>query len=156
RDRDRDRGRGERRAAPVEPVDDIDPFGILPPRGEDRPRDRGEDRPRDRSEDRPRDRGEDRPRDRDRGRERERPDHAVRGRRDRSEPPARRFGEGLADQGEEPEPIRRDVIPSPERYPLWEEPSDRLAAPSEPEPIPSPERRIAEVVDWDREIGWER
>src|SRR5262249_31507259 len=30
RERDRDRGRGERRAAPVEPVDDIDPFGILP------------------------------------------------------------------------------------------------------------------------------
>src|SRR5215475_9300339 len=44
------------------PPEEIDPFAIRPPRGEDRPRDRGEDRPRDRGEDRPRDRGEDRPR----------------------------------------------------------------------------------------------
>jgi ribonuclease E len=149
RDRDRGRGREERRGAPAEPLDEIDPFGLLSSRGEDRPRERGEDRPRERGEDRPRERGEDRPRERgedrprERGRERERPDQSVRGRRDRSEPPRRRFGEGLTDRGEEPEP------PPVERFPSWEAPASE---PSEP----SPEPPVADARDWDREIGWER
>ncbi len=145
RDRDRGRGRGERRA-PSEPVEDIDPFEPpSPPRAEDRPRDR----------------------DRDRGRDRERPDLSVRGRRDRSEPPRRRFGEGLTDQGEEPEPWGPEPEPEPQpepqpepRFGVEKHPEEPMAARAEPEP----EARAEDLIGWrgalqrdpDDAIGWER
>ena len=75
------------RPEPLEPP----PGGMppAPPRLEERPRERGRDR------------------DKDRGRERERPDLSIRGRRDRSEPPPRRFGEGLVEPPEcRLEPVR--------------------------------------------------
>jgi ribonuclease E len=99
RDRERGRGRDDRRRGVAADAGDS-PSGPPPgaPWDEDRPRDRG--RP-------PRDR------DKERGRERERPDLSIRGRRDRSEPPQRRFGEGLVEPAEPwPEPA-----PPPEAAP---------------------------------------
>ncbi len=128
---DRNRGRDPRRRPPGPgPVDpSFGPPPVEPPRlddFDDRPRGPDRDRSRDRPfgpppiepphiedfDDRPRGpddrpRGPDRDRNRDRPRERERPDLSIKGRRDRSEPKPRRFGEGLVSQPEpwpEPEP----------------------------------------------------
>ena len=94
RDRERGRGRDDRRRPP--PQSPHDPQAGPPPSAPPSPP---------RPDDRPRDRGRP-PRDRDpeRGRERERPDLSVKGRRDRAEPPPRRFGEGLVEQPVEPWP----------------------------------------------------
>ncbi len=92
----------------------LEPPRLEPPRIEDR----YSERPRDPQRDPQRDRD----RNRDRPRERERPDQSVRGRRDRSEPPPRRFGEGLVSQPEpwpEPEPPLDPV--SPQSEPLFEQ-----------------------------------
>ena len=92
RDGDRNRGREPRRRPPA--PDLVEPsFG--PPLADPLDIDKPGERPRDRD------------RNRDRPRERERPDLSIKGRRDRSEPPKRRFGEGLISQPEpwpDPEP----------------------------------------------------
>ena len=95
---------------------DPPPGGVptAPPRLEERPRDRGRDR------------------DKDRGRERERPDLSIRGRRDRSEPPSRRFGEGLVEPAEDPPATPRAVEPAPiQPYSPFEEGSVQPAQESE-------------------------
>ena len=99
RKRDPRRGRGRddrRRTAGPEPLEP--PTGGVPPappRLEERPRDRGRDQ------------------NKERGRERERPDLSIRGRRDRSEPPARRFGEGLVEPADDPPIPPRTVEAAP-------------------------------------------
>jgi ribonuclease E len=147
RDRKRDprrgRGRDDRRgpAPRSEPLDPPPPgLPPAPPRIEERPRDRGRERDRDK----------------DRGRERERPDQSIKGRRDRSEPPApRRFGEGLVEPAEVlPEPIRpADPLPSPSRLPFEEAGERSQAAPSSPtrSAWPEPPERV-----WDEDVSWSR
>jgi ribonuclease E len=106
RERDRRRGRGRgrddrRRPASPDATDAIaEP--LPPPRPADRPRERGREHPREW--------------DRERPRERERPDQSIRGRRDRSEPPPRRFGEGLVepqDPADQPERLEEASPISP-------------------------------------------
>ena len=120
RDRKRDprrgRGRDDRRRTAGPEQFDPPPGGVptAPPRLEERPRDRGRDR------------------DKDRGRERERPDLSIRGRRDRSEPPSRRFGEGLVEPAEDPPAPPRAVEPAPiQPYSPFEEGSVQPAQESE-------------------------
>jgi ribonuclease E len=135
RDRDRDReprrgrgrGRDDRRRAPA-----ADAGEAPPPRHSERPRDR------DRGRDEPRER------DRERGRERERPDQSIRGRRDRSQPPMRRFGEGLVDpqdRGPEPSDFGETSL-EPVPAPFEDQPAPRTVdvEPPAPEPFGRSER----------------
>jgi ribonuclease E len=134
RDPRRERGRGRerdprRRARETEPFGPPDVPAPPPPRLEERPRDRPREAPRLREGEREREFAQElnlereperepdieRERDADRPRERERPDLSVRGRRDRSEPPARRFGEGLIDP---PEPQAQAPQPGTPAVPL--------------------------------------
>jgi ribonuclease E len=150
RDRDRDRkrdprrgrGRDDRRPGPPRPEPlDPPPSGLppaAPPRLEERPRERGRERDRDR--------------DRDRGRERERPDQSIKGRRDRSEPPARRFGEGLVEPVEEwPEPAA-PIDPAPSQFRLPFDPAPPEALPEDVNPAASPWPEIPERA-WDQDVS---
>ncbi len=147
RDRDRDRKRDPRRgrtdrrppAPRPDPLDPLPPSSPPPPRMEERPRERGRERDRDR--------------DRDRGRERERPDQSIKGRRDRSEPPPRRFGEGLVEPAEvypEPDlPIEPPITHHESPFETHHEPaqSEPLAADASAWPAHSQHA-------WDDELSW--
>jgi ribonuclease E len=131
-------GTGEPRPGRDFVVDDAPP-GSTPPDApwfEELPPDRGRERRRDR----------DRP---DRGRERERPDLSIRGRRDRSEPPVRRFGEGLVEPADvEPERPQRAAAPAQPAHPA-EEAAPRAA---QERPVP-PEAAwpVGAEVFWNQE-----
>jgi ribonuclease E len=125
RDPRRGRGRDDRRRTAGPEQLEPPPGGVPPaaPRLEDRPRDRGRER------------------DKERGRERERPDLSIRGRRDRSEPPSRRFGEGLVEPVEEPPtpPRAVEAVPTQPYSPLEEEPVRSTQEREQSPPESSPE-----------------
>ena len=116
REGDRGRGRDPRRRPPA--PEPSNPFFGPPP----------SDPPgvEDRYPEKPRDPDRDRDRNKDRGRDRERPDLSIRGRRDRSEPPRRHFGEGLVQPQEpwpDPEPPVEPISLQPD-LPFGEEHSE--------------------------------
>jgi ribonuclease E len=83
--------------------------------------------------------GSERPSDTERPYKRERPDQSIRGRRDRSTPPARRFGEGLVDPAEiEPERAAAE-------QPVHGEPEQAPGEGSEPPRAPVP---ASEPFEW--------
>ncbi len=137
RDPRRGRGRDDRRGpAPRPDLLDPPPAGMspAPPRLEDRPRERG--------------------RERDRGRERERPDQSIKGRRDRSEPPPRRFGEGLVEPPEAPlePPLPTETIPP--SWPPVEEPPDQSLPETSGADLTAQPDAPADV--WDLDVSWSR
>ncbi len=145
RDREPGRGRDDRRRAPA-PAPPPEPINLPPglppsslPRIEERPRERERGRERERD------------RDRDRGRERERPDQSVRGRRDRSEPPARRFGEGLVEPGELPPepPIPPEPALEEPRLPFADEPPEILDRQESPA---IPAWPVSDEGSWDEDL----
>jgi ribonuclease E len=142
RDRDRGRGRDDRRRPPASPLEPINPPpglppSVAPPRIEERPRERPRERDRDR--------------DRERGRERERPDQSLRGRRDRSEPPPRRFGEGLVEPGELPvdPPVVLSQPPLEPQMPFAVEPPEILV---EQELSAAPAWPVSDEGSWDEDL----
>ncbi len=113
-----------------------------PPRLEERPREKGREPQRDR--------------DRDKDRGRERPDMSIRGRRDRSEPPPRRFGEGLVDPTDLP-PLSTPTSPLPARPPIADELAMSHHETETQTPTSSaPAWTEPEVPDWDQEISRQR